>query len=150
MLIGGGQERGLRAGTENVLLTVALGEASRIAHEEADDLLIHMLSLKFRLMKLLGNGLQQCHSSEKIFRFNGPSNGTDLQALSSMMKMLSAIKKSAVGNKGNQPIAYGSIGLSSMVDQLPNTISISFSNLKASSILRHLYDKVNCCCLRWI
>jgi cysteine sulfinate desulfinase/cysteine desulfurase-like protein len=140
MLIGGGQERGLRAGTENVLLAVALGEASRIAHEEADELLIHMLTLKFRLMKLLSDGLQNLGSDRIAYRFNGTSSGTDLQTLSSIVKMLSAIKRSPV--KQEQTSAYGSVGLSSLVDQLPNTISISFRNIKASTLLQHLYDKV--------
>ena len=48
MLVGGGQERGLRAGTENVALIAGLGEASRLAREEADALLLHMLTLKVR------------------------------------------------------------------------------------------------------
>ena len=37
LLLGGGQERNLRSGTENVPAIVGLGEACRIAHEEAEE-----------------------------------------------------------------------------------------------------------------
>lgn len=37
-IYGGGQERGLRSGTENVALIVALGEAARLAGQETTDL----------------------------------------------------------------------------------------------------------------
>eukprot|EP01035_Chromulina_nebulosa_P017588 gene17588-23158_t len=53
MLIGGGQERGIRAGTENILLNVGLGEACRIAYNEADDILLHLLTLKQSLISKL-------------------------------------------------------------------------------------------------
>lgn len=36
LVYGGGQERGLRAGTENVALAVALGAAAHLAHTELD------------------------------------------------------------------------------------------------------------------
>jgi len=56
MLVGGGQERGVRSGTENVALAVGLGEASRLALEECSALLLHLLSLKLRLVAALVEG----------------------------------------------------------------------------------------------
>ncbi|UUV28672.1 cysteine desulfurase [Amycolatopsis roodepoortensis] len=58
LVYGGGQERGLRAGTENVALAVALGEAARIA---ADDLAAgghhHLRHLRDRLHHRLAESL---------------------------------------------------------------------------------------------
>lgn len=53
MLIGGGQEGGLRSGTESTLLIAALGEASRVYTAENKRLLLHMLQLKLRLVEVL-------------------------------------------------------------------------------------------------
>lgn len=53
MLIGGGQERGIRSGTESTLLISALGEAARIAHEEKKTLPLRLLSLKLYLVSKL-------------------------------------------------------------------------------------------------
>lgn len=41
-LAGGGQEMGLRAGTENVMLITALGKAAEVVHVELQDLHRHM------------------------------------------------------------------------------------------------------------
>ena len=57
LLIGGGQEMGLRAGTENVLLIAAIGEAARLARVDAVDNLFHMLQLKKRLIEALQSSL---------------------------------------------------------------------------------------------
>ena len=61
MLFGGGQESGLRAGTENVALIACLGAASRIARCEADALLLHMLTLKQRLIAGLKSKFKSIH-----------------------------------------------------------------------------------------
>jgi hypothetical protein len=44
-------------GTENVALIAGLGAASKLAREEADELLVHMLALKLRLILRLHNKL---------------------------------------------------------------------------------------------
>ena len=68
MLHGGGQEGGRRAGTECVVLTSALGEAARIAKEEATPLRAHMASTRDLLKSLLVEGLP-----EGATRDNGPA-----------------------------------------------------------------------------
>lgn len=42
MFFGGGQEAGRRAGTENVLLIVAIGRAAKVVTDEADEIAAHM------------------------------------------------------------------------------------------------------------
>jgi cysteine desulfurase len=55
MLFGGGQESGVRAGTESVALIAGLGAAARVARVEADATMLHMLTLKQRLISGLKN-----------------------------------------------------------------------------------------------
>jgi cysteine desulfurase len=58
VVYGGGQERGLRAGTENVALAVALGTAARIAADElADGALDRIAALRDGLHQRLTDGL---------------------------------------------------------------------------------------------
>lgn len=50
LLHGGGHERGLRSGTENVSGIVGLGKACDIAEKEMDDYIPHMLELRDKLI----------------------------------------------------------------------------------------------------
>ncbi|MBA3701376.1 MAG: cysteine desulfurase family protein [Rubrobacter sp.] len=50
IVYGGGQEKGLRSGTENVAGIVGLGTAARLAREEMDDRVTHERELRDRIM----------------------------------------------------------------------------------------------------
>jgi len=69
LLHGGGQEGGRRAGTECVVLLAALGEAARIAREEAAPLQAHMRMTRDRLAARLIDGLPPGTT-----RVNGPKD----------------------------------------------------------------------------
>lgn len=69
MLHGGGQESGRRAGTESVVLLSALGEAARLAREEATPLRAHMAKTRDLLKQLLVEGLPAGAT-----RDNGPAD----------------------------------------------------------------------------
>ncbi len=51
LLLGGGQERGLRSGTENVFAIVGMGEAARIAQQEMQQESRRLLPIRDRLIK---------------------------------------------------------------------------------------------------
>jgi len=51
VLLGGGQERGLRSGTENVFSIVGMGEAARIAQQEMKKESSRLLPIRDRLIK---------------------------------------------------------------------------------------------------
>ena len=53
MIIGGGQERNLRSGTENVPAIIGFGEAAKIAKQELKTRSIHMNKLRTKLEKAL-------------------------------------------------------------------------------------------------
>ena len=50
VVIGGGQEGGLRSGTENVAGIAGIGEAARLAREELDDRVLHERALRDRVI----------------------------------------------------------------------------------------------------
>ena len=53
LLIGGGQEGGIRGGTESTLLTSALGAAAAVALANGEAISQHMLTMKRRLVERL-------------------------------------------------------------------------------------------------
>lgn len=57
LIHGGGQERGLRSGTENTILTVGLGEACRVARSRVIEDGIHTAILRDRLQQRLLDGI---------------------------------------------------------------------------------------------
>jgi cysteine desulfurase len=58
LIHGASQEKGLRAGTENVLLAVGLGEASRLAHERLEADSLNARQCRDILQRLLFEGLE--------------------------------------------------------------------------------------------
>ena len=206
-LYGGGQEGGLRAGTENVLLIAALGEASRIAHEEESDTLLHLLALKRRLIIALRSGLEKNKSNgaaasaaaaSGFLQFNGPERSNDPHEIASDIGLLrlilnpistdegsgmSAEDRFFAGVKGKEQASTsaatadiatgtsndvslfnkkdqssspsspssgnnskGSFSRTSagLVEQLPNTVSVSFRGVQVTKLMPLLVDKVAC------
>ncbi|CAM9860056.1 unnamed protein product, partial [Phaeothamnion confervicola] len=70
LLLGGGQEAGRRAGTENVLLLVGLGRAAAVADAELETLAAHMRAMRERLRRRLLSGLGEKYAGR--CRFFGP------------------------------------------------------------------------------
>lgn len=109
----------MRAGTENVILIAALGEASRLALVEERELLRHMLTMKKRLLdnifSLLAAANAARGSDKLLYICNGPRLENTVDGLDKILLGL--------GMQHNP---------SCLLKQLPNTISISFRNLKVS------------------
>ena len=69
-LYGGGQERGRRGGTENVLLVAGLGAAAEVAFAEATATREHMLTMR----ALIRQRFEVAFPEEGRLRFNGPAD----------------------------------------------------------------------------
>jgi len=69
-LYGGGQERGRRGGTENVLLVAGIGAAAEVALAEAAALQEHMLAMR----ALIRQHFETAFPEEGRLRFNGPAD----------------------------------------------------------------------------
>lgn len=130
LLYGGGQESGLRAGTENVILIVGLGEASRLAYEEERELLMHMLRLKRRLLAGIADKITTANMNrnvEIVYKYNGPSSENTDEGLEKLfLGMTLELEPSA------------------LLKQLPNTVSISFKNLKMYEVMPRLFETLAC------
>lgn len=151
-LIGGGQEKGLRAGTENVALIAGLGKASEVALKEENELIFHMLKHKLRILIGLKNNftesvvLKDDYQRDKplgtwkdkldlVLRLNGPikSNDADL-VLEDIKNLRSKLEDTNSIDSKKDIVLY----------QLPNTISISFKDINANILIDSLSDKVAC------
>lgn len=152
-LWGGGQEKGLRAGTENVALIAGLAKASELVLKEQDELMLHMLKHKLRLLIGLKNNftesivIKESHKDrplklekdklDLVLKLNGPINSNDADLVLEGIKSLRAkIESKSMANSNSN---Y-EIGLK----QLPNTLSISFKDVDASNLIERLSDKVAC------
>lgn len=71
MITGGGQERGMRAGTENVYGIVGLAKALDIGNKHVNDHIKHITELKFYMM-------EEFEQKIKGVRFNGDPKGNSL------------------------------------------------------------------------
>lgn len=140
LLIGGGQERGRRSGTENVLLIAALGEASRIAKEEGSQTLLRMLTLKQRIIKQLLAALAKVGVDQAAVRFNGPRRSVDVAEIATdlaLLRVMLAGFGGAAAGDAHPPVRLD-------LDQLPNTLSVSFRSVLAHALMPLLADKVAC------
>lgn len=113
----------MRAGTENVILIVGMGEAARLSLEEERELLAHMLVMKRRL---LVNIIEQVGRSIS-FRFNGPRSENSKEGLDRVIRDLDT-----------------DLNPSARLKQLPNTLSVSFQHLKMHEVMPKLHETVAC------
>jgi len=114
---GGSQEKGLRAGTENVPGIIGLGEACRIAYEEREDYYANLKSIKENLL----SGLQKICD----FRING-----DLQKMAPNI-----LNISLCGLKGDtlaMALSFKGIAVS-------NGSACSASSAKLSHVLKAMH-----------
>ncbi|WP_297392539.1 cysteine desulfurase family protein [uncultured Peptoniphilus sp.] len=70
LVIGGGQEKGLRSGTENVPGILGFGKACQLTKRDLDKRLSHAKEIKAYLLKKLEENLED-------YRINTPENATD-------------------------------------------------------------------------
>jgi len=84
VMLGGGQEKGLRSGTENIFAIAGMGEAARIANEEMEEESKRLSKIRDRLIKeilkideayLTGHPVQRLphHASFRFSRIEGES-----------------------------------------------------------------------------
>lgn len=131
-LYGGGQEGGRRAGTENVLLIVGIGEASRIAYNEAKEMMVHLLQLKERFVQSILKAFPVEKYGRDFVRFNGPSLEYDEKHLSLLSGKIRSLKTKEFSEYPCLPTV------------LPNTVSVGFKNILASDLIEELKSKVAC------
>jgi cysteine desulfurase len=71
MLMGGAQERNMRAGTENIIGIVALAKAMEVAYRDLDDHIKHVQGLKTRMIKAIRKAIPET-------TFNGDTSSDSL------------------------------------------------------------------------
>lgn len=186
LLVGGGQEKGRRGGTENVPYIVGLGTASAYASSHLLENILNLLSLKLYFLSSLQTTLQ-AQGWTHLVKFNGPKRSVHYQQLQDDMKVLRLLFQSNQGqsspvpptqntstsstaassaantpkppaetasNNGNnspsrlhhthnhQRVYVPENTAADVLEQLPNTISVSFKGLIGHEIVSELGNKV--------
>lgn len=106
--VGGGHERGLRAGTLNVAGNVGFGEAARLLSAERDAATRTVEQLRQRLLKKLGEGVESIRLNGHPTRcipgcVNIEIDGVDGSELIPAMKEVAVASAAACSSGGNEP-----------------------------------------------
>eukprot|EP01039_Chlorochromonas_danica_P006214 gene6214-6852_t len=148
LLMGGGQERGIRSGTEAVPNLIALGKASQLVNEEINYLFLHYLMLRIIFLEKMkelfnsNNNTNQLNNNDLII-YNGSSRAYDIIALSKDLKLLKAVLNPflSLSSSNDEKLVNRLSQLrppDRLVDTLPNTISISFKGLIGHDLVEKL------------
>lgn len=132
LLVGGGQERGLRSGTLNVPGIVGLGEASRIAQSRMSKTTQHVTelstyfrsALQYEFPELQWNG-SPAHCSPYVFNFYIPN--LDPLLLTPLMTKVALSQGSACHSSGPQTISPILQALQRTGDQAARSLRLSIS-----------------------
>lgn len=152
LFIGGGQERGLRPGTENVPAIVALGEAALIAYEELDERIKHMNKLRHHLESELLNKFGDI----RIAGINAnrlPNTSLIINPKISAQIMLIALDLKGVAVSSGSACSSGKVGKSHVLsaigysdEEIKSAIRISTSYMTSSkdiSDFLKIYSELN-------
>ena len=107
-MVGGGHERGIRAGTLNVAGNVGFGEAARLLHAERDVAAQRVGQLRLRLLKELGEQVESIRLNGHPTRcipgcVNLEIDGADSSELIPAMKEVAVASAAACSSGGNEP-----------------------------------------------
>jgi cysteine desulfurase len=149
LLYGGGQEAGRRAGTESVLLLVALGKACQIAAAELPAISRHMEATRGRLAQLLVEGLGEYGPPDPS---PAASADTSLDASHDTCQDVSknTFRTALQGEPADTsmdaardgPSGVRIHGPADMSHRLPNTLSIGLRGVQAAELLAALSDRL--------
>jgi cysteine desulfurase len=151
-IIGGGQEKSLRSGTENVPAIVGLGIAAKLAKEELSERRAHMVKLQSKLEKMLlesdhsieiaGSNTERLPNTSLIFNLNKKSE-TQLIALD--IKGVAVSSGSACSSGKSSP-SHVLSAMGYTEDKLYSALRISVgANTKEEDIDKfiEIYNEIN-------
>ncbi|MBM4763002.1 cysteine desulfurase family protein [Bacillus sp. B15-48] len=137
MNLGGGQERGLRSGTENTPFIAAFGEAVRITFANRKKDVAHMITLRDYCLEAITRSIPEVmiHSSQQgaphiaHFSLPGVHNKKVIEFLDSMNIYISSAA-ACKSNHSRGPSVLESLGLSRSIAECALRVSFSYMNTK--------------------
>lgn len=151
IILGGGQQRGMRSGTENVPAIAGLGEAVRLIYQQHSEKVEHLYALKQRLMDGLTamegvtiNGINELSLTETAphivsASFDGIKSEVMLHALAQEGVYVS----SGSACSSNHPDLSGTLKAIGVEDRLlDSTLRFSFSVLSTEEEVDHALEAV--------
>lgn len=148
LIVGGSEERGLRAGTPNVPGIVGFGEACRIARMEMKDEAVRIGRLRDRLESALLADLPDIWvNGDPVNRLPNTTNigfaGIDGRALIRDMHEIAVSTRSACSSSDERPShVLKAVGLSD--DDARACVRISFGRFNDENEVDYAIDKVRC------
>ncbi len=157
MIHGGGQEKKLRSGTENVLSIIGMGEASAYAYEHLEEDMQHCKRLRALMLSLMQDTIQDYHingghhADSSSFLPNTLNIGfthVDGQELAEMLSrdfQVSVSVGSACSNSKHQHKSHvlKAIGLSD--EQIDSSIRVSFGRYTNEEDVRFFVQSLKTC-----
>ncbi len=144
LLHGGGQEQGLRSGTQSPALCVGMGEAARLGAERRDADLVHVQKLSEVALATLGQGWIINGSAEHRYRgnLNIRRDGLDAARLISDLRNLAFSLGSACASGSGRPShVLRAIGLSDR--QARQSIRLGFGRYTGEEELASACRRIN-------
>jgi len=143
-IIGGGQERNMRAGTENVYGIVGMGKAFEIAYDEMEQNRTHILEMKHYLIDRLREELPQ-------IRFNGNIDGLHTVLNIGLPKnehndmILMNLDIAGIAVSGGSACSSGSLHVSHVIEALGladqiSAVRVSFSKFTSKEELDYFVE----------
>mmetsp|Transcript_6775 Transcript_6775/g.9762 ORF Transcript_6775/g.9762 Transcript_6775/m.9762 type:complete len:546 (-) Transcript_6775:62-1699(-) len=129
LLLGGGQEGGRRAGTENVPYIVALGRAADLLTEEEQ-------SKPMQMIESCGNDNSKNDDDNYLVQPRWKLNAIHMERMRS--RLLQQLKE-YIGNDVVRPN-----GPKDPTKRLPNTLSVGLCNIQSGELLKRIQDRVAC------
>ena len=149
IIFGGGQQKGMRSGTENVPGIAGIGEAARAAYENFDEKVDKLISLKDRLIDILNEMEDVTVNSQKGKKgaphivsasFRGVRSEVLLHALEERGIYISA----ASACSSNRPAVSATLKAMNIdKDLLESTVRFSFSTLNTIEEIEYCGEQLN-------
>ncbi|WP_183559788.1 cysteine desulfurase family protein [Mucilaginibacter sp. SP1R1] len=148
LLHGGGQERQLRAGTENIHGIIGMAKALEIAYNNIDEHQQYIQSLKDRMIAKLsnqiegvtfnGNSANAAKSLYTVLSVSLPQNATDQDLLQFLDNNQISVSGGSACSSGNASHVLKAIGH----DPLKDTVRFSFSKFNTTNEIDFVVDKL--------
>ena len=149
IIFGGGQQKGMRSGTENVPGIAGIGEAARAAYENFDEKVDKLISLKDRLIDILNEMEDVTVNSQKgkqgaphivSASFKGVRSEVLLHALEERGIYISA----GSACSSNRPAVSATLKAMNIdKDLLESTVRFSFSTLNTMDEIEYCGEQLN-------
>ena len=149
IIFGGGQQKGMRSGTENVPGIAGIGEAARAAYENFDEKVDKLISLKDRLIDIL-NEMEDVTVNSQKGKQGAPHivsasfKGVRSEVLLHALEERGIYRSAGSACSSNRPAVSATLKAMNIdKDLLESTVRFSFSTLNTMDEIEYCGEQLN-------